>query len=217
MTSKFAFFSVVILFFLFETNAVSTEAVTVLGSNASASDCYMSAQMTARNNVYASMADVNNCTNALSVAGITPRDKAATYVNRGILYTNLEMFDQALSDYEQARKISPNRVEVYVNLANIFFLKRVFDKAIVEYTKALELDVQKKHVIFYNRGLAYEYIDDYINAEADYRRSIELAPDWYLPNEKLERVLEKINKSQPDNTEILGRTQDDESISVNGL
>lgn len=217
MTSKFAFFSVVILFFLFETNAVSTEAVTVLGSNASASDCYMSAQMTARNNVYASMSDVNNCTDALSVAGITPRDKAATYVNRGILYANLEMFDQALSDYDSANKILPNRVEVYVNRANIYYIKRIFDKAIAEYTRALELNVQKKHVIFYNRGLAYEHSDEYINAEADYRRSIELAPDWYLPNEKLERVLEKINESQPDNTEILGRTEDSESMLVNEL
>jgi tetratricopeptide (TPR) repeat protein len=172
----------------------SAQSMQVFGGAQSAKNCYMAATVAAQSH-YASAEDIKECTYALEQTSLRPRDKVATLVNRGILYNALEEYDKAIRDYDKAYKISPNIAEIHINRGNMLFMSQFFDRAVEEYTKALELEFSKQHVAFYNRGLAYEKMGDASKAEADYRRALELMPEWSRAKTKLERLLNKTKKS----------------------
>lgn len=174
--------------------AAGAQSMMVLGGEQSARDCYMAATLASQMHT-AAMEDIQNCNYALDHTPLSLRDRVATYINRGVVYAAMDKYKEAIKDYEKAAKLDPDTGEVYVNRGNLFFLGQVYDQAISEYTKAIELKLSKGHVAHYNRGLAYEKLGEYSKAEEDYRRALEIAPQWHHPQEKLDRVLEKINKS----------------------
>jgi len=151
----------------------------------------MSATIATQMNM-ASFQDLESCNYALDSVRLSLHDTAATYLNRGIIYVALERYEDAKHDYERARKMMPDAGEIYVNRGNIFFMSQVFDEAVAEYSHALELKLSKKHVAYYNRGMAYERLGDYDRAREDYIKAQELSPQWNFPKAKLEKLARKI-------------------------
>lgn len=168
------------------------QSVTVLGESADARECYFSAQIAIQMQS-ASNAEIQDCTNALAFSNLRLRDKAATYINRGILYVAMQEYEAAIKDYARAMELYPEFGAIYVNRGNLFFLGESYDSAITEYSKALDMGLHQDYVAHLNRGMAYEKLGKLYEAEADYRQAIELAPDWIVAKNKLERVLLKIN------------------------
>jgi tetratricopeptide (TPR) repeat protein len=163
------------------------QAMTVLGGDSYARNCYTAATFAATMNS-ASRDDLDTCSNAIQYGTLSQRDLLATLVNRGIVAVALEEYKLAARDYERAVELEPKSGEVFVNRGNLFFLGEAFDKAVAEYSTALDLGLSKVHIAHYNRGLAYEKMKDYEQAASDYRRAAELAPEWTQPKEKLERL-----------------------------
>ncbi len=170
--------------------ALSAQSMTVIGGEATAQECFRAATLAAQLNI-ASHGDLESCTFALDHAHLRIHDRAATYLNRGIVNAAIGEFDAAKKDYERARRLAPEHGEIYVNRGNIFFLGQVYDKAVREYTHALELDIAKKHVAHFNRALAYEKLGEFGKAESDYLTALELAPEWEAAKTKLSRLREK--------------------------
>ncbi|MDE0286650.1 MAG: tetratricopeptide repeat protein [Gammaproteobacteria bacterium] len=142
----------------------------------------------------ASDADIEECNQAILHGRLTRKDLLATYVNRGILYGAMEDYQKALKDYRTAIDLGPETGEVYVNLGNLYLLSQKYDVAIEQYTTGIELTLTKDHIAHFNRAMAYENNKEFSNAEADYRRAIELSPEWVLPQLRLERLLKKAQK-----------------------
>ncbi|MFN9671572.1 MAG: tetratricopeptide repeat protein [Microcystis sp.] len=46
--------------------------------------------------------------------------RAAWYGNRGYLYSDLQKYDLALSDYSKAIDINPNDAQAYYNRGNLY-------------------------------------------------------------------------------------------------
>ncbi len=184
--------SLLILFVSFLPFSLLAQSVTVLGNSEDARECYFSAQMAIQVQS-TSRAEVKACTNALLTQGLRVRDKAATYINRGILLVALEEYQEAVRDYAMATQLYPEFGAIYVNRGNLFFLGESYKSAILEYDKALDYGLAQDHVAYLNRGMAYEKLGKLDEAEADYRQAITLAPEWHVPKSKLERVLLKIN------------------------
>jgi tetratricopeptide (TPR) repeat protein len=171
---------------------VGAQSVTILGDSGDARECYFSAGIAIQMQ-NTSSSEIETCSRALSLGNLRLRDKAATYVNRGILYAANEQYQEAVKDYERAMKLYPEFGAIYVNRGNLFFLGQSYDSAILEYTKALNLDLRQDYVAYLNRGMAYEKLGKLSNAESDYRLAIKMAPEWSVAKSKLERVLIKIN------------------------
>src|SRR5688572_19160480 len=55
------------------------------------------------------------CDQALKVDVLSPRDRAATYVNRGILRLRARGFDRAVEDFNSALRLNPSLGEALVN------------------------------------------------------------------------------------------------------
>ncbi len=185
-------FLVITLFLMISPFNVGAQSVTILGDSADARECYFSAGIAIQMQS-TSRSEIKTCSNALNLQNLRVRDKAATYVNRGILFAANEQYFEAVKDYERAMKLYPKFGAIYVNRGNLFFLGQSYDSAIMEYTKALNLDLRQDYIAYLNRGMAYEKLGKLSNAESDYRLAIELAPEWSVAKSKLERVLLKIN------------------------
>ncbi|HLB31279.1 MAG TPA: tetratricopeptide repeat protein [Gammaproteobacteria bacterium] len=170
--------------------SVSAQSMTVIGGEATAQECYRSATLAAQLNI-ASRGDLESCAYALKHAPLDIHDRAATFLNRGIISAAMGEFEAAKKDYEKARRLAPEHGEIYVNRGNIFFLGQVYDKAVMEYTHALELDIAKKHIAHFNRALAYEKLGEFDKAETDYLTALELAPEWEAAKTKLTLLREK--------------------------
>ena len=165
-----------------------TQSMSVIGGGSYARNCYMASTLAIQLNS-ASDADIQECDQAILHGRLTRKDLLATYVNRGILYGAMEDYQRALKDYRTAIDLEPQTGEVYVNLGNLYLLSQKYDVAIRQYTTAIELTLTKNHIAHFNRAMAYENNKEFGNAEADYRRAIELSPDWVLPQLRLERLI----------------------------
>jgi tetratricopeptide (TPR) repeat protein len=181
-----------LLFLLFIIPVICpAQSVTIIGGNSYARNCYTAAGLAVQMNM-GSREDIDGCTTALQHGSLTMRDRAATFVNRGVIHAAGQNYKAAIKDYASAERLRPETGEVFVNRGNLYFLGRVYDKAIVEYTTAVHLDFPQIYIAHFNRGMAYENLGDYDNAETDYRRAIEMRPEWEHAQERLQRMLVKV-------------------------
>ena len=65
-----------------------------------------------------------------------------------------------------------------------------YDSAVVHFSQAIEA-LPYYHQAFYNRGLAYESLDDLTQAELDYREALRYKPDFTSAALALQRVLDR--------------------------
>jgi len=109
------------------------------------------------------------------------------YLNRGIAYARLNVYDLAISDLNKAiqldsdnSKANKNMAKAYFNRGNLYLDKRQVGKALDDFTKSLEINPQNPKA-FYNRGNVYAELGESANAVADYTRAIELNPEDARP------------------------------------
>ena len=166
------------------------QSVTIIGGGSDARNCSMASNSAAKFG-FVSRDDLETCTRALEYGHLTRNDRAGTHVNRGIVQTALGRYQDALSDYIRAMDLSPDLPEAYVGRGNIYFLAGKFNRAIEDYTTALDLDISRDYIAHFNRGMAYEKVGNINDAESNYRRALELQPEWQLALDKLNRLLAK--------------------------
>ena len=169
--------------------AGGAQSMTVIGGDDSAQDCYRAASIAARRD-YPDSKAIANCSMALEHSQLTDRDRMATFVNRGILYLAQRDLDRAAADFEAAIQLGPASGEVVVDRGNMAFMRRSYENAISDYTRALELGLEKDHIAYFNRAMAREHLRNFDGAKADYKRAMELAPDWFMPRVRLDSLMQ---------------------------
>lgn len=127
------------------------------------------------------------CTMALDTEFMKPRDRAGTYVNRGVLKLRRASFQDAARDFDQAVRLQPEMGEAYVNRGAAAIGQKRYADSLADINRALELGVSEPEKAYYNRALAHEGLEDAKAAYFDYRKAVEIAPDWTAPREQLTR------------------------------
>ncbi|HEX7884809.1 MAG TPA: tetratricopeptide repeat protein [Phenylobacterium sp.] len=127
------------------------------------------------------------CTVALETEALGLRDRAGTFVNRGVLKLRRKDFDAAKIDFNQAIKAQPDMGEAYLNRGAAWVGQRRYADGLADINKALELGVDEAEKAYYNRALAYEGLQDLKAAYLDYQKAVELKPDWDQPKKELAR------------------------------
>ncbi len=156
-------------------------AVTVFGET-DAHDCYQAA-IESRTDRGA----LRSCESALEQEAITNRDRAATYVNRGVIRLHRAEYEIALADFDTAIRLMPELGESHVDRGAALIMMRNYSGAIEAITHGLSLGTDDPHEAYFNRGLAHEFAGDLRGAYDDYRRASELAPEWPRPHLELAR------------------------------
>jgi tetratricopeptide (TPR) repeat protein len=156
-------------------------AVSVLGSGL-AQDCFHSAEFGGDLND-----GVQVCTRALEETALSTADKAATLINRGILYARSNRVDNAIADYDHGLKLDGALGEGYVDRGACEILQRDFETALTDINKGIELHSNKLEIAYYDRAVVDEALGNVKGAYEDYKMAIQLAPDFALASEQLSR------------------------------
>ncbi|CAN5573880.1 tetratricopeptide repeat protein [soil metagenome] len=136
-------------------------------------------------------ASITTCTLALDTETLNFRDRARTYVNRGVLQLRQRDFNGAVSDFDSASKIDPNLGEAFVNRGAAFVGTQRYDEGLNQIDQGLALGVKDPEKAYYNRAIAHENLGDVTAAYRDYSKAAELDPAWDAPKKELARFTVK--------------------------
>lgn len=176
---------------------LQAQSMKIFGNSSSALECYESASLAIQFES-ASFSDLESCDRAIAYESLKQADRIATYVNRGIIYVGMGKPERAVRDYERALAMKDDIAEVYLNRGNLWFMAARFQEAISDYDKAQELQIRQEHILFLNRGMAYENMGLLDQAEENYLASLNVVPEWKPAVEKLERVGRKRSELETD-------------------
>ena len=155
-------------------------AATVIGSGP-AQICYRGAQSGS-----APLDDISYCNMALGGI-LSAYDRAATFVNRGVLKLAMNNFDSAARDFDSGLAINASLAEAYVDRGAALISKRHYAEAIADITKGLALGTREAQNAYYDRAVAHEAMGDIQAAYDDYRQAVTLAPGFTQASDDLAR------------------------------
>ncbi|HSC18317.1 MAG TPA: hypothetical protein VLC74_05325 [Rhizomicrobium sp.] len=156
-------------------------AVSVLG-NGLGNGCFQSAEFGGD-----PRPAIETCTAALEQEALTPKDRAATYVNRGILRSRYGDSRGALSDYNQGIAIDASLGEAYVDRGANYIVLQQYQDALNDINKGIGMGAHRLEIAYYDRAIVNEALGNVRAAYYDYKKAVELEPDFALANEQLSR------------------------------
>jgi len=127
------------------------------------------------------------CSLALETQPLLRRDRAGTYVNRGVIHLRRKAYADARRDFDSALKLEPRLGEAFVNRGAAFIAQRQYQAGVEAIDRGLALGPDEPEKAYFNRALAHEGLDDMKAAWLDYQKALELRPDWDAPRRELTR------------------------------
>jgi tetratricopeptide (TPR) repeat protein len=117
--------------------------------------------------------DLEGAAKAYTKAITLNPEEIRSYFNRGIVYIQLDMHDEAIDDFNKVIALDPDYAEAYNNRAWAYLRKDMFDPAIQDCNKALVLDPTMA-TAYHTRGAAYRGKGLPEMAKLDFQKGCEL-------------------------------------------
>jgi tetratricopeptide (TPR) repeat protein len=155
-------------------------AVTVIGSGP-AELCYQGAENGGEPRDYIAF-----CNQALGGL-LTTRDRAATFINRGVLKLSLSESNAALDDFNSGLTIDATLGEGFVDRGAALIALKRFDDAIKDIDRGLTLGAKQPEIAYYDRAMADEALGNIPAAYNDYQQSLAAEPGFSLASDELKR------------------------------
>ena len=176
MFKKFITFS----FLIFFGSGNLIAAITVVGSS-NAHICYKNAKYG-----YSTQSSIFTCLKAISEKTISKKDLDATRINLGIIYNNKSKPRMALEQFEIAFKNESMRAEVLLNQGNSLLLLKDYNGALEKYQASYENNLEDISAIYFNKGMAHEYLGNINEAVSFYKKAVTLNPSLidYFENKR---------------------------------
>ncbi len=165
------------------TAMMPAEAGTFSVGNSFARDCWQAAEAKDHdtNAIY-------HCNLALEQEGLDSANRAATLVNRGVLYMRNRNYSMAERDFNRALRTDESNPEAWLNMAISHLRQNENDTSVMPMIeKAIALNTKEQALAYYSRAILHERNGNVRAAYADYKRAQEIAPDWDEPAEDLKR------------------------------
>ena len=171
---------IIFSFFLFSFSNNLSAAVTVLGSS-DAHICYKNAKYGST-----TQSSIVTCLNAISDMTISKKDIDASRINLGIIYNNKSKPRMALEQFEIAFKNESMKAEVLLNQGNSLLLLKDYNGALEKYQASYENNLEDISAIYFNKGMAHEYLGNIDKAVSFYKKAVTLNPSLidYFENKR---------------------------------
>lgn len=108
-------------------------------------------------------------------APITNKNLAIIFLKRGNFFRDRRNYDKAISDYNDAIKLTPKFAKIFHLRGLVYERKHLTDRSIEEFNRVIKLN-PKFADAFYDRGRAYDWKEQYLLAIKDYDQAIKLNP-----------------------------------------
>ena len=136
-----------------------------------------------------SLQGISYCTDAIRHGGLNKRDLAATYSNRGIIYSRNGKFEKALEDHNRAINISPSLAKAYINRGTVLYRTHEFEAALAEFEKAISRGGGPATTLLINKSLALIKLERLDEAISTLELALQEAPN----SEKIKGYLQDLN------------------------
>jgi tetratricopeptide (TPR) repeat protein len=167
--------------FLLACAGSASASVTVIGGGL-AEDCSKAAIHGKSDNF-----SMQACNEAIETENLDARDRAGTFINRGVMKLRRGALEAAHADFNASIAIQPKLGEAWVNRGAVFISQKRYQEGLSDINHGLELGVDEPEKAYYNRALAYEGLEDAKSAYLDYQQALTIKPDWVLPQQQLLR------------------------------
>ena len=163
--------------------APAQAAVTVIGSGLGR-ECYLAVDK----GVMPALKALNICDTALETETMSRKNRAATYVNRGILHLRMGNHARALADFNTSIVGQADLYEAYVNRGAALFGLDRYEEALADFDLGVRSEnLDARVTAYYDRGLVHERLGNVTSAYYDYKAALELQPDFALATKQLSR------------------------------
>jgi tetratricopeptide (TPR) repeat protein len=133
---------------------------------------------------------VTACSAVIDANVETGERLASAHCSRGLGLTELDHFDTARADFNEATRIAPSHACAYNNRGRTYALMREFDRAVADYDKAIGLQ-QSFGLAYNNRGHIFYRMQDTAYA-IDFRKALEIRPDLLTSREARPKPVAKL-------------------------
>jgi len=121
---------------------------------------------------------------------------AAVYQQRGYAAATNQQFQDAINDYSEAAKLTPQDVRIYEQRAAVEMKIQDYDKALADYAEVIKL--KPNEVRYYNyRAYIYELRNDLKNSMADTEKVLKMDPNNQDAKARKQRIEQKIAENTP--------------------
>lgn len=132
------------------------------------------------------------CDLAIDQEHLDRKDRAATFVNRGVLLMRQGMFERAMWDYQEGLRLEPTLLAAKVNIGAALYGMQRYDEAMQALNEGIKTDSPEARAIgLYNRGLVWEHKGNVAAAYYDYKAALDLQPTFVQAAKQLERFTVK--------------------------
>jgi len=126
------------------------------------------------------------CTFALETS-LSVADRAATFVNRGVLHLGLHENEEAFKDIDAGIAMEPTLGDGYVDRGAALMSLGRYDEALKDLNKGIDLGSHRPQNAYYDRAIIDEHDGDLKAAYHDYKKALEIQPNFTLAAEELKR------------------------------
>jgi tetratricopeptide (TPR) repeat protein len=121
---------------------------------------------------------------------------SAVYQGRGYSAASNQQFQNAINDYGEAAKLTPQNVRVYEQRAAVEMKIEDYDKALADYSEVIKLKPNEAR--YYNyRAYIYELRNDLKNSMADTEKVLKMDPNNKDAKARKQRIEQKIAENTP--------------------
>ena len=170
---------------------VAARAFDTLAGGSYAATCASQADNAARELATGPADAISVCSKAITDEGLSPRDLAATFVNRGVLYLAASTPAVAERDFRSAIAINASSGEAYVDLGAAEIAQNRPKPGIADIDHGLSLAAKEPEKGYFNRAMAEDSLGEASAAYRDFRTALQLRPGWTLPEAELTRFTVK--------------------------
>ena len=177
------YFRALIFSFLILAFSIPAAAQSVVIGKGNAGICYEYA----RSMDMGSRGALRTCNEALK-EDLSVKNRAATYVNLGILLMRKEDFTDAITNYKSALELKPDLTEAHVNMGAALIYQDQLEPALAAINIALQdVDSDTRPAALLNRAVIYDRQEKYVLAYRDLKEAGTLKPNW----EKVDQFLSR--------------------------
>jgi len=121
---------------------------------------------------------------------------AAVYQQRGYAAASNQQFQDAINDYNEAAKLTPQDVRIYEQRAAVEMKIEDYDKALADYSEIIKLKPNEVRYLNY-RAYIYELRNDSKNSLEETEKVLKQDPNNQEAKSRKQRIEQKIAENTP--------------------